>query len=387
MSRMVPVALVCAVVFTFITCAQAVEVKSGDRIEVAKRKTLDDDLLAAGNQVIVNGSVNGDVTAVGSTVTISGPVEDSVLLAGATVNVSGNVGNDAWLAGSQINLSSTVEDNAYLAGSMVTVTDEAQVGRDLLIGGASVDVMGDVGRDLRVGGSSVTISGTVGRNARIRAPNITVAESAVINGNLYYPRDARADIAEGATIRGRVIETSPLRDRERRPSVWSAVLGWFGWLIASIVFGLVVVALFPFFTHQTADTLLAMPWASLGIGFVAFIIIPAAAIILMITIIGIPLGLVLLLIYPVLLFVGYVMAAVVVGQLLLRRFRPSITSLLACVALGLLVFSVVGLIPVLGGLVLFLAMLTGFGALLISWWQSRQPRATGTAPPHPHYSQ
>jgi len=71
--------------------AFAAEVHSGDTVLVPAGETINDDVYAFGNNVIIQGTVNGDVIAAGSTVTINGHVTGNVMAAGNTVTVSAPV--------------------------------------------------------------------------------------------------------------------------------------------------------------------------------------------------------------------------------------------------------------------------------------------------------
>jgi len=77
--------------------------------------------------------------------------------------------------------------------------------------------------------------------------------------------------------------------------------------------------------------------------------------------VGIPLGLVGILAYALLLWLGFVYGAYAVGTWLVGLADASGRWLALLV--GLFVVSVVGLVPILGGLVQFVVLLLGLGAL------------------------
>jgi hypothetical protein len=88
----------------------------------------------------------------------------------------------------------------------------------------------------------------------------------------------------------------------------------------------------------------------------------------MITIIGIPIGLIALALYAVLLLVGYVWLAVVLGGLLLDRFKAETAretawrvgaAMLTMIVLALLVRT-----PYIGGLVKLAALVVGVGMIV-----------------------
>jgi hypothetical protein len=110
-------------------------------------------------------------------------------------------------------------------------------------------------------------------------------------------------------------------------------------------------------------------------GLFGIIIVGTVAIV---TIVGIPLGLAILLgVLPLMLMVGYLVAAIWIGEWILRQSsqgrapgRPYLAAIV-----GTLVMGVVSIIPVVGGLVSFM----GFGAVVLLMWRTFRGETTGSA--------
>ncbi|HEU0203200.1 MAG TPA: polymer-forming cytoskeletal protein, partial [Burkholderiaceae bacterium] len=104
-----------------------------------------------------------------------------------------------------------------------------------------------------------------------------------------------------------------------------------------------------------------------------------AIVILLVTVIGIPLALLALVLYFALLLAGYVMTGIGVGDFALARWRPAAAERkgwrIGAAVLGLFVIALLARIPWVGGLVTFLALLAGFGALLMQVRAARAPAA------------
>jgi hypothetical protein len=109
-------------------------------------------------------------------------------------------------------------------------------------------------------------------------------------------------------------------------------------------------------------------WTLLA-GFVALVVIPAAVLVLLITVVGIPLAALTVLAYPALLLLGYVAAGIALGDAALKRWFAACAShrgwRAGAAALGVLVIGLLALIPWLGPLVAFLALIAGIGALVL----------------------
>jgi hypothetical protein len=102
-----------------------------------------------------------------------------------------------------------------------------------------------------------------------------------------------------------------------------------------------------------------------------------------VTVIGAPLGLgLLLVVLPVLLVIGYLVAGIWIGDQVLDGTSPGIVRerpYLAAV-IGLVVLGVVSAIPFVGGIVGGLATLVGFGAIVLLMWRVLRGTDRRTAP-------
>ena len=123
----------------------------------------------------------------------------------------------------------------------------------------------------------------------------------------------------------------------------------------------------------------AEPLKTFGTGLLGAIAIPVLAIVAMVTIVGAPLGIgVLLGFLPLLAFVGFLVAGTFVGEELLgTRKEPAAARPYKGAVLGIVVLQVIGLVPVIGGLATAVASLLGLGAILLLGW--RIVRGTGTS--------
>lgn len=104
---------------------------------------------------------------------------------------------------------------------------------------------------------------------------------------------------------------------------------------------------------------------------------PILAILAMVTIVGIPAGLgLLIVVWPLVAFVGYVVAAIWLGEWLLGRRDGSVAAErpYAAATVGLLVAFVIGLVPFVSAVLSIL----GLGAVVLAAW--RTLRGTPVAP-------
>jgi hypothetical protein len=151
-----------------------------------------------------------------------------------------------------------------------------------------------------------------------------------------------------------------------------------GLLVASLVAGLLLVAVGTRQVRAAEQVIAAEPLKVFGTGLFAAILIPILAIAAIVTIVGAPLGLgVLLGALPLLAFVGFLVGGIFLGEELLgTRKEPAAARPYRGALLGIFLLQVIGLVPFVGGLATAVASILGLGAILLLGW--RTVRGTGT---------
>jgi hypothetical protein len=156
-------------------------------------------------------------------------------------------------------------------------------------------------------------------------------------------------------------------------------VGSFLWFIGVFVAAALFRVLFPHFASSAAAVIGRKPMQSLGLGLAIVACVPFVAVVLLITVIGIPLALLLIPLYLLVLFLGWATAALFVAQRGLATVRPGRTPALAGQLLALLlalgVLWLLRQIPLVGGLIALVALLAGIGALAWQAWNGRHVAA------------
>ena len=105
------------------------------------------------------------------------------------------------------------------------------------------------------------------------------------------------------------------------------------------------------------------PWRSLGVGFVVVVCSIAAAIVLLFTVIGIPISAIIIGILAISMYAAKVYAGTLLGSALIRPKKMTKVKLFGITALGVFIFMVIDIVPVLGWIVSLLILFIAFGAL------------------------
>jgi cytoskeletal protein CcmA (bactofilin family) len=342
------------------------QLKSGNAVTIPAGETVADDVYAFAANVSVAGDVKGDLVASGSQVSVSGPVSQDVVLAGGTVEVSGKTGDDLWLAGGNVRAAGPVAEDAMVTGGTVILAREAKIGRDLAVAGGQLTVDSSVGRDLKISGGTCAINGSVGGSVTASCDSLTVGPGAVIKGDLVYTSAKKPEISPTAKIMGRTI-AKPLPARPARKCAFGCKAGfWFLRFAMLLVVGLVVIGLAPRAAERSADAVFGGFWLALLVGFIFLTVVPIAATIIMCTVLGLPLGMILLAAYLISVYVSRAFVGLAIGRWLFRRLgRESVSPYLGLLV-GLIILWLLIAIPFVGWLIHLLALLLGFGAVAIA---------------------
>jgi hypothetical protein len=220
----------------------------------------------------------------------------------------------------------------------------------------TADIAGSLTGALVVFNGDVTISGDVRKDVVVFNGSLTVASGATIGGDVVSRQTPQ--IADGATVQGEVRSISGAYDLGEF-GLLGRFAWWLGYSISALILGLVMLALFPRMDAAILDGALNRIGASLGFGAAFFFALPIAAIVLIAVVVGIPLGLFLLLGLALIYTVGFVVGAHALGRIILKLPRSRYVAFL----LGWGILRVVGLVPVLGGLVWLVAAIFGLGVI------------------------
>lgn len=339
------------------------------------------DRVVAGPTVRVTQPISGGLFGFGGDFELSAPVRGDAFLGGGNVRAVGPVQGDLYGAGGNVVLSGPVHGNAHLAGGNVEITPEAEVRGDLFAGGGDVDIRGPVKGSVHAGGGQVRIDAAVDGDVHVASGDLDLGPGARIGGRLVHHgaslrRDDSAQVLGGVTR-----ETREAGRKRVRAASESA--GWL-WTFGLVALAALIAGIFPAASRQAGEQMRREPGITFFAGFVALVCVPVAAVVLMITIIGIPVAIVALLGYFLLLMVGYAAAGVILGDAALQRLRAAEAGVTAwrvgAAVLAMLALALLTRIPVLGGLVVFAALLAGIGAVVMLLAQKR-PEADPPAAP------
>jgi anti-sigma factor RsiW len=324
--------------------------------------TVKGDLIGFGDSVTISGTVEGNAIVFARRVEVTGVVTGSLVAFGASVVVSGKVGGSVIGAGSDIRLTGEVARNYAAFGANLTMGKTSQVGGNAVSYGFETVMDGNIQKDLYSGGALTEIRGNV-RNVDFSGAQLRLTSTAHLGGDLdaRVQRETSAQIDPSAVIAGmKKITLQP-----RQPSQYYTSSYYF-WevvrLMTAFVTGWVLFRLVPWLAPTRISS--GIDWVKAGgLGLAALVTIPVAVIIVLCTVVGIPLAVTVLLLWIACLYLAKIIIAEFVGRMLLKQ--GGAVSLLT----GLAIIIIAMDLPMIGGLIGFLLLLLGLGAIVMTTYR------------------
>jgi len=349
-------------IFVFSEVATAQSVKTGETVTVAAGEKVDSLLFASGTNIDIAGTVNGDVFCAGQNVTISGTVRGDVFCAGQAINVSGKIEGSVRLAGQTVTLGGTVGGSATVTSQTLLLDKNSFVQRDLVGGAQTVALNGIIGRDVAIGASNIAINGQVGRNIKSEVETLTVGSAGRVGGDVDYTSNTSATVNSGGKITGTVTRT-PQKQQTRNNSYAPFAFMFFSFVytfVTLLILALALVLLIPSVLHEASSKTLSSPGRVVLTGLVGVIIVPIFISALLISVIGLPLGILALLMWLVVVILSGPFTGYTLGRLILKTEKNPIFIMFSGASLLLVSY----FIPIIGFLTVIAAYLFGVGMIL-----------------------
>ncbi len=362
----------------------AFDARSGMAVTVASGEVVDDDLYVAAETIIIDGTVNGDLWAAGNTITVNGIVNGSVMAAGRIVNINGDIRHAVRAVAETININGDVGGDVMAGCGKANIASTAEIGGDLLFGADIAGIDGPIEGDIKGSGREVTISNEVNGNVELEVENLTILSTANIGGDLSYTSAEEADIQSGAQIAGATTHNVPEVKEDGAkffPFVlFSGVLAKVVGFLMAFVTGLIIIFLAPRRLRSIVEAIGTHPGPSAGWGALIVFVAPIAAVLVCLTIIGLPVGVITLALYGIGLYLAQIPVGLFIGRWIIGRFRAveSKAIMVGALALGLAILTLLGLIPYFSFVVGLAVVIFGLGAVVAAA-RKRRAEARGAA--------
>lgn len=361
--------------------ASATTMLGDSTVTIPATDTIDDDLVVTADSFVLDGDAELDVLAFARDVEINGNVGGSVNVAASSVTIRGHVDGSVRIAAGTVTIDGTVNGDVVVVGGTATVDPGGVLRGSLTMHGGTLTTRGTVSGDVTGTMERLTIDGPIRGDVNVRVSDLNVEPSAAVTGNLTYVSGSDADVSNDATVSG-TIERETIApwgiDGSFRGRFFSPLVRTLWMLVA----GAAVIAFAPRLA-SALDRNMRRPLALFIAGAVALIAIPALALALAISVVGLPASLILIALYLIALY----LSQYVVGQRLGTLILPngwndgSRGFLLLSMTIGVLLLSLLRYLPIpfVGSVIDLIITVGGLGAMVLLLGQLR-PGTTSLSP-------
>lgn len=386
-----------------ICCCNFIEA-AAYRIEYGKNVTFTipmyEDLYVAGGTVNINAPIYGDLIIAGGTIIINDSITNDILLTGGNVTFNGFVGDDIRCAGGKIRISKNVVGDVVVAGGTVMIDKGVTIG-GLITAGGNLTLDGNVNGELRGAfgelilngtvlknmdcrGGKITVNGSIGGTSVIAASEINIGNNAAFNNDVrYWNKKGSLDFKQSLK-NGKGTYDASIRMQTGRWFYLGAatILGLLWYLGMALLMSMIVQYLFCNTMKNAANTIFNQSLKSLGFGFLFFIVVPIAALIAFVTVIGVPVGLLLLFAYIALVLLASIITSLIIAHWFNNRNNYNwtywkIVFVAFCI---FILLKLISLTPFVGWLVVMLTTCMAFGGILLNINWKKKTNSQNVAP-------
>ncbi len=354
---------------------------TGDTVLIAEEDTLRENVMLTGETVSIYADIFGDVISAcrnynqyadvhenvfvaARSVFIQGNVDDLLAL-GQTLDVKSDTTGDIRGAAQTLNIFAYVDGDVIAGAETVYIAPGAVVTGDVFVGASEITILGEVLGDVKGGIGQLTVGNTIHGDVEVWTDDITFISDGEVLGDLEYHAEEEYEWYFSDSVRGRISFSQCCVDEK---DVYDPLFGFaFGFLllVTALVSAFLLLAAWK---RGVEGSLIAMDQrlgAVILAGIVGFAATPVAAILALIMVITFPVGLILLTIYPVLMYLGWLIFAIWLGKLLLDGLLRRDVSLWAATPLGVLILGTLVYVPYVGLFIALISTIMGMGMLII----------------------
>jgi hypothetical protein len=309
-----------------------------------------------------------------STTTNEEPINHSVFIADNTINNTENVNGLAFIAGNNVNVNGTysygffagnnveikgtIGNDLFVAGNNVTITSDAKIARDLYAAGNVINLNTDIEGNAFIGGEEITLNDiTINGDLKIGSSKLIISGNVNVLGTISY--EDGMEIVNKDNLKATNEMISKHEEKKTINKISTICMDLAMLLVMALVISLVMPKIFTKIIDEFNVKDLFITFLK-GLAYV--IVVPIIFVILIFTVLGLELGFVLVGAYIITLLFSIVVSSVILGNYLLKKFCKTDNIYLA-LTLGIVLFTLINLIPYIGPCVYFIAFCYGIGIL------------------------
>jgi hypothetical protein len=340
--------IIASVFFTLPVSVQAETVlRTGSDVSVEADQIVEGDYyVSAGpfGKTVMSGSVTEDMYALGASVTVNGDVGNDLSVLAGSSHVYASVTDDVRIVAGEVTLADAIGGDVFIIAGSLSVLSTARIEGDIYFFGGDVSIEGDVGGSVLGKAQSVDINSHIAGDVNMTAQTgLSLGNKAVIDGSVQYKSFMELTRGQGAIVGGEVMKgeyASVTQQEKTRALLIPIFITLFATLSLYLLFKNELEALIKTIDRSVARNAL--------VGSAVVLLGPIAAILLMITVLGMLVGIMTLSVVVMLYVAGIALSSAVLGAYVTKLFTKKLEISLLTIIVGTVAMQLLLLIPVLG---------------------------------------
>ena len=381
------------IAITFILSTQsasALILDAGESVNIKEK--VEGDAYLAGQTVRIQEKIEGDAIIAGSVVDMDAPITQDAIIAGDKITINQEIGDDIRVAGSTVIIKGNVkgdvvafaetliiDKDATVSGSVLAFVSkfqlEGQVNGNINIASVASSITGTVLRDTNIRTADFTLEGTLaGKTEFVAEQSVTITESAKFRNTVNYgyitELNLSPNLAEGVVAN---FDSKLLKPKTTRQDIMNNMFS--GMLVFRIFSSALVILLLAwlagkFISRATKSLQSSKDFRKAFFYGLALFFIPISIIILLfVSVIGIPVGLFVTLIYLSMIFFSQSITSFIIANWLNHKYdlkQGKVQIFLVALGVYILIY-LLQFIPIIGIVIGLLLTYIAFGSLIIEY--------------------
>jgi cytoskeletal protein CcmA (bactofilin family) len=331
-------------------------IRGGETVSIDAAQALQGDFYGFGSVITLSGTAEYDAHLLGGTVTVNAPVQGDLSILGGSVQIHSDIKDDLRIVGGEVTLGGTVTGDIAVVGGVLTILSTAQVKGDILFFGGSLVVEGPVTGMVHGYADSMRINAAVGGIEATVAQGLTLHDKAHVEGDVMYTSMTELSRAQNAVVTGDIHRRDMGVEDTTSPRPF---IMWF----LSILF--MAASLF-LVARAHVEGFVREAFLRIGqhglIGLGIFLVIPFISVILLVSVVGIPLGIMSMTGYIAFSILAFGLATIFLGYCAERLILKHDVVTARTLFIGVLLSGILSLVP-FGFFILCALTFVGMGTL------------------------
>ena len=320
-------------------------------------------LFSFNENVTITKQVTGDIYSGGRSVKIKENVAGDIIVGAENLDISSSeVNGNIRTASKTLYINSRNVKNITSVAQYIDI-DKNTTAKALYLSGEEINFKGAC-EGFYATGDIIIINGKIKGDLDVTCNEFIIAQDGDITGNIKV--NAEKEPVVNSKISVDDINFTKIDTQKNQNSINKIIrVGTIITILAALLWGLVLYTLFKKFFINSDKVLAKEPLTVFLGGLGSFILLPLVSLLLFITVIGLPLGIISLITYFILVYVSPIICGIFIGRAMLKGKNPYLQVLS-----GVFIIRVLTILPYIGSFVWVVSSIITFGAIYYQCYKS-----------------